>query len=92
MHFPFVFQVMFVLYIALGVGVFILLDAPPMPALSGGVALVGVIVFYFVISLVFVAGGAILPQYDPNVEKEFILLIIKEVKLLTVHQDYFVRR
>ncbi len=69
MHFPFVFQVMFVLYIALGVGVFILLDAPPMPALSGGVALVGVIVFYFVISLVFVAGGAILPQYDPNVEK-----------------------
>ncbi|HIO22678.1 MAG TPA: hypothetical protein EYN18_09885, partial [Nitrospirales bacterium] len=35
MHFPFVFQVMFVLYVVLGVTVFILLDAPPLKPISG---------------------------------------------------------
>ena len=45
MHFPFVFQVMFVLYVVLGVVVFILLDAPPMKPISGGVAMVGLVVF-----------------------------------------------
>ena len=69
MHFPFVFQVMFVLYVVLGVVVFILLDAPPMKPFSGGAAMVGIVVFYLGISTFFVGGGAVLPQYDPNVEK-----------------------
>ncbi len=69
MHFPFVFQVMFVLYVVLGVAVFILLDAPPMKPFSGAAAIVGIVVFYLAISIFFIGGGAVLPQYDPNVEK-----------------------
>ena len=69
MHFPVVFQIMFVLYVVLGVVVFILLDAPQMKPLSGGAAVVSVVIFYFAVSLFYVTGSAILPQYDPNDEK-----------------------
>ncbi|MBQ27038.1 MAG: hypothetical protein CMH81_02670 [Nitrospiraceae bacterium] len=69
MHFPFVFQVMFMLYVLLGVVVFILLDAPPMAPMSGGMAFVGLVVFYLGVSMFFIGGSAVLPQYDPNVEK-----------------------
>ena len=36
--FPHVFQAMFVAYVALGLVVFLLLDAPPMPRFSGWTA------------------------------------------------------
>ena len=76
MHFPFVFQVMFVLYVVLGVVVFILLDAPSMPPISGGLAIVAIVVFYLGLSVFFIGGGAVLPQYDPNVEKGKIKKIL----------------
>ncbi len=76
MHFPFVFQVVFVLYVVLGVSVFILLDAPPLRPVSGGVAIVGLVVFYLVMSVFFTGGVTILPQYDPNVEKGKIQKIL----------------
>lgn len=76
MHFPFIFQVMFVLYVVLGVVVFILLDAPSMKPISGGVAIVGLVVFYLGISIFFTGGVAVLPQYDPNVEKGKIQKIL----------------
>jgi mono/diheme cytochrome c family protein len=77
LHFPFVFQVMFVLYAALGTLVFILLDAPAVPPFSGFKALVALVVFYAVISGAFIAGANFLPQYDPKVEKGKIDKIVK---------------
>ncbi len=77
LHFPRVFQIMFVIYILLGLSVFLLLDAPPMPKIGGWKAIVALVAFYAVISYVFVLGASILPQYDPNVEKEKIDKIVK---------------
>lgn len=77
LHFPFVFQVMFVLYAALGTLVFILLDAPAVPTFSGFKAVVALVAFYAVISGAFIAGASFLPQYDPQVEKGKIDKIVK---------------
>jgi len=76
-HFPPVFQVMFVLYAALGTLVFILLDAPAVPTFSGFQAVVALVAFYAVISGAFIAGANFLPQYDPQVEKGKIDKIVK---------------
>lgn len=76
-HFPPVFQVMFVLYAALGTLVFILLDAPALPTFSGVKAVVALVAFYAVISGTFIAGANFLPQYDPQVEKGKIDKIVK---------------
>ena len=75
-HFPPVFQVMFVLYALLGTGVFILLDAPSLSPVSGLKAVVLLVGFYAVISLVYIAGASALPQYDPMVEKGKIEKIV----------------
>ncbi len=77
LHFPFVFQVMFVLYAALGTLVFILLDAPAIPTFSGFKAVVALVTFYAVLSGAFIAGANFLPQYDPQVEKGKIDKIVK---------------
>jgi mono/diheme cytochrome c family protein len=77
MHFPPVFQIMFVLYAFLGTIVYILLDAPPLSPLGGMTALIALVVFYAVISGVFIAGANVLPQYDPQVEKGKIDKIVK---------------
>ena len=77
MHFPPVFQIMFVLYAMLGTAVFILLDAPSLRPLAGGAAILALVAFYAVISVVFVAGANVLPQYDPQVEKGKIDKIVK---------------
>jgi mono/diheme cytochrome c family protein len=77
MHFPRVFQVMFVIYILLGAAVFLLLDAPPMPALRGWKAGVALIAFYAVISIAYILGASYLPQYDPSVEMGKIEKIVK---------------
>jgi mono/diheme cytochrome c family protein len=77
MHFPPVFQTMFVLYVMLGLAVFLLLDAPSVPRISGwkaGAALVG---FYAAISAVYIWGASFLPQYDPKVEMGKIEKIVK---------------
>lgn len=76
-HFPPVFQVMFVLYVALGTTVFILLDAPAVSPVGGVKALVALVAFYAVIAGAFVAGANFLPQYDPTVEKGKIDKIVK---------------
>ena len=77
MHFPRVFQIMFVLYIVLGLVVFLLLDAPPVRTLGGWTAAATLVVFYVVLSAAYVLGASVLPQYDPNVEKEKIDKIVK---------------
>ncbi len=75
--FPFVFQVMFAAYVVLGLAVFLLLDAPPMARLSGRVAGVALVGFYLAMSVVYIGGASLLPQYDPEVEKGKIEKILK---------------
>jgi len=77
MHFPRVFQVMFVMYVLLGTAVFLLLDAPTMPAFRGWKAGAALVAFYAVISTAYILGASYLPQYDPNVEKGKIDKIVK---------------
>jgi mono/diheme cytochrome c family protein len=77
MHFPPVFQKMFILYILLGLTVFLLLDAPSLPAFTGWKAMAALVVFYAVIAGAFIAGANFLPQYDPQIEKGKIEKIVK---------------
>lgn len=76
-HFPLVFQIMFFIYAMLGAGVFILLDAPSLNRLEGIKAIIGLVLFYLVLSGVYIGGATGLPQYDPEVEKGKIEKILK---------------
>lgn len=67
--FPVIFQYMFVAYAVLGTAVFILLDAPALPTLSGMKAVVALLAFYLVLSVVYIGGASLWPQYDPEDEK-----------------------
>ena len=82
-HFPFVFQVMFFGYAMLGAFVFILLDAPSMKRLEGTKAVIGLLLFYIVISGVYIGGASSFPQYDPEVEKGKIEKILKRRRAMT---------
>ncbi len=76
-HFPLVFQIMFFIYAMLGAAVFILLDAPSLNRLEGIKAIIGLVLFYLVLSGVYIGGASGLPQYDPEVEKGKIEKILK---------------
>jgi hypothetical protein len=76
-HFPFVFQVMFFIYAMLGALVFILLDAPAMKRLEGFKAVGALVVFYLLLSGLYIAGASILPQFDPEDEKGKIEKVLK---------------
>ncbi len=82
-HFPDVFQVMFFIYALLGAFVFILLDAPSIQRLEGGKAIVAILLFYAVISGAYIAGGTLLPQYDPEDEKGKIEKILRAKRAKT---------
>ena len=79
-HFPQVFQVMFFIYAMLGTFVFILLDAPPMKRLEGVKALGALLVFYLLLSGMYIAGASILPQFDPTIEADKIEKTLKRRK------------
>ncbi len=81
--FPPLFQVMFFAYAMLGTIVFILLDAPDMGRLEGFKALAALIAFYFVLSVVYIGGASLWPQYDPEVEKGKIDKLLKRRKAMT---------
>ena len=76
-HFPFVFQIMFFIYAMLGAGVFILLDAPSLGRLEGVKAIIGLVLFYLILSGVYIGGATSLPQYDPEIEKGKIEKLLK---------------
>lgn len=67
--FPPIFQFMFFGYAMLGMLVFILIDAPPLKPISGVKAVVVLIAFYLVLSVFYIGGATLLPQYDPEDEK-----------------------
>jgi mono/diheme cytochrome c family protein len=77
MHFPRVFQVMFMLYVLLGLSVFLLLDAPSVPRVEGWKAVAALVALYLVISAVYILGASYLPQYNPAVEMGKIEKIVK---------------
>jgi len=78
--FPTVFRIMFVLYAVLGFVIFLLLDLPPMPDLSGGKAVIAILAFYIICSAIYVGAGSNLPQFDPEWEKGKIEKIIEAKK------------
>lgn len=67
--FPEIFQFMFFGYAMLGMLVYMLLDAPSMKPISGVKAVVALVVFYLVLSVFYIGGASLLPQYDPEDEK-----------------------
>ncbi len=75
--FPPAFQWMFVSYVGLGFLVFLLLDAPPLPRLSGWPAGVALLLFYALLSGAYIWGASAWPQYDPEVEKGKIKKLLK---------------
>src|SRR2546427_9878095 len=77
MHFPRVFQVMLMIYILLGLGVFLLLDAPSVPRVEGWKAVAALVAFYLVLSAAYILGASYLPQYDPAVAMSKIEQIVK---------------
>ena len=77
LEFPDVFQWMFFAYAMLGAVVFMMLDAPSMKPLSGGKALIALLVFYVVLCTVYIAGASLWPQYDPEDEKGKIVKLLR---------------
>jgi mono/diheme cytochrome c family protein len=88
LSFPPVFLVMFFIYAVLGTAVFILLDAPSMRPLGGLKAVVVLVIFYLVVSTIYIGGASLLPQFDPEDEKGKIekLLRVKREKAMQAHQ------
>ena len=81
---PFSFQLLFFIISLVGAIVFILLDARPLGAMSGGKSLLAVIAFWIFMLTVSVAGPSLLPQFDPEDEKAKIgKLLDKERKQST---------
>ncbi len=85
--FPHVFQAMFVAYVALGLAVFLLLDAPPMPRFSGWTAVALLVGFYLVLSVIYIGGASSWPQYDPEVEKGKIEKILKRKRAVVLGEQ-----
>nr|MBI3611766.1 cytochrome c [Nitrospirota bacterium] len=77
LHFPPIFQGMFFGYAMLGAAVFILLDAPSLQPIGGVKAVMALVVFYAVLSVVYIGGASNLPQYDPEDEKGKIEKLLK---------------
>lgn len=87
LSFPHVFQAMFVAYVALGLIVFLLLDAPPMKRLSGWTAAAALVGFYLVLSAMYIGGASSWPQYDPEVEKGKIEKILKRKRAMALAEQ-----
>jgi len=81
--FPLVFKIMFFFYAILGAFVFILLDAPSMKRLEGGKAIIALVLFYIMISGVYIGGASSFPQYDPEIEKGKIEKLLKRRRAMT---------
>lgn len=77
LHFPPIFLGMFFGYAMLGAAVFMLLDAPSVKPVGGAKAAIALVVFYIVISAVYIGGASNLPQYDPEDEKGKIEKLLK---------------
>lgn len=84
--FPPVFQAMFFLYAMLGSAVFILLDAPSLGSVGGVKAIFGLIVFYIIVSTIYIGGASLLPQFDPQDEMGKIDKLLKVKRERAAHE------
>ena len=75
--FPFVFQALFFGYAMLGAVVFMILDFPTLKPFGGVKAVGALLIFYAILSVVYIAGASMWPQYDPEDEKGKIEKILK---------------
>jgi mono/diheme cytochrome c family protein len=55
-----------------------LLDAPPLKTMSGGKSLFAVLAFWIVVITVCIAGASLLPQFDPEDEREKINKLLEK--------------
>jgi hypothetical protein len=83
LSFPPVFQVMFFGYAILGALVYMLLDAPSVRPIGGFKAIISLIVFYAIVSTVYIGGASFLPQFDPEDEKGKIDKLLKAKRAAT---------
>ena len=81
--FPPIFQFMFIGYAMLGMLVYMLLDAPSMKPIVGVKAVISLVVFYLVLSVFYIGGASLLPQYDPEDEKGKIDKLLAAKRKLT---------
>jgi len=77
--FPRIFQWMFIGYVIGGFLFFLLLDARPVKERKGGTAVISVIIFYIILSVIYTFNGHLWPQYDPQEEKDKIAKLMKNV-------------
>lgn len=66
------FQLLWAIFAVIGAVVFMVLDAPPLNAMHGGKSLFAVVAFWIVMIAVCIAGASLLPQFDPEDEREKI--------------------
>ncbi|MGH7256487.1 MAG: c-type cytochrome, partial [Nitrospirales bacterium] len=78
--FPLVFQKMFVLYVGLGLFIFLLLEAPSLPRASGFPFWIALAGFYLLLSVAYILGARALPQNDPQDEKAEIVKLLEAQK------------
>ena len=81
--FPPVFQVMFFGYAILGALVYMLLDMPSLRPIGGVKAVLALVVFYVIVSTVYIGGASFLPQFDPDDEKGKIEKLLKAKRAAT---------
>lgn len=62
----------------IGAVVFMVLDAPPLKAMNGGKSLFAVVAFWIVVITVCIAGASLLPQFDPEDEREKINKLLEK--------------
>jgi NhaP-type Na+/H+ or K+/H+ antiporter len=72
------FQILWGLFAMIGAVVFMLLDAPPLKTMSGGKSLFAVLAFWIVVITVCIAGASLLPQFDPEDEREKINKLLEK--------------
>ncbi len=72
------FQVLWAIFVMIGALVFMLLDAKPLATMSGGKSFLAVAAFWILIVTVCIAGASLLPQFDPEDEREKISKLLEK--------------
>jgi hypothetical protein len=72
------FQLLWAIFAMIGAVVFMLLDAKPLTTMSGGKSLFAVAAFWILIVTVCIAGASLLPQFDPDDEREKISKLLEK--------------
>jgi cytochrome c553 len=72
------FQLLWAIFAIIGAIVFMVLDAPQLNAMHGGKSLFAVAAFWVVVITVCIAGASLLPQFDPEDEREKINKLLEK--------------